>query len=100
MLEKIVILTLFVTAIHVSMMDGMIFGKLKDRIADMLDKFNMSWAKSPLYECNICMGGIYSLVIYPILWGFSWDMIQAMFGVIGLSVVMAAVIKYLYHGND
>lgn len=100
MIEKIVIIALIITAIHVSMYDGMIFGKLKQRVANALDKLHCPVLKRPLYECNICMGGIWTLIIYPILYGIDWHIVPVMLGVIGANVIVAAIIKYLYHDED
>lgn len=97
MIEKIVIIALMITAIHVSMFDGMIFGKLKDYIARALDALHLGVLKAPLYECNVCMGGVWTLVLYPILYGIDWYIIPVMLGVIGANVIVAAIIKYLYH---
>ena len=97
MIEKICIIALIITAIHVSMYDGMIFGGFKDWIAGVLDKWHCTALKRPLYECNICMGGIWTLIIYPALYGFSFEIIPVMLGVIGANVIVAAIIKYLYN---
>ena len=99
MIEKIVLIALMITAIHVSMYDGMIFGKLKDYIASALDKLHLGVLKKPLYECNVCMGGVWTLVLYPILYGFDWYIIPVMLGVIGANVIVAAIIKYLYYAE-
>lgn len=99
MIEKIVLIALMITAIHVSMYDGMIFGKLKDYIARALDKLHLGVLKKPLYECNVCMGGVWTLVLYPILYGFDWYIIPVMLGVIGANVIVAAIIKYLYYAD-
>lgn len=99
MIEKIVLIALMITAIHVSMYDGMIFGKLKDYIACALDKLHLGVLKKPLYECNVCMGGVWTLVLYPILYGFDWYIIPVMLGVIGANVIVAAIIKYLYYAE-
>lgn len=99
MIEKIIVIALIITAIHVSLYDGMIFGKLKVHISNALDKMHVPVLKRPLYECNICMGGIWTLIIYPILFGIDWQIIPVMLGVIGANVLIAAVIKYLYNDS-
>lgn len=100
MLEKIIVISLVITAIHVSMMDEMVFEKLKDKLSLMLDKMRLSWLKKPLYECNICMGGIWTLVIYPLTYGLNWQIIPVMLGVIGANVLIAAFIKYIFHEDN
>ena len=100
MIEQIIVISLMITAIHVSMMNGMVFEKLKDMLSSALDKMRLGWLKKPLYDCNICMGGIWTLVIYPLTWGISWQIIPVMLGVIGVNVLIAAFIKYLFHEDN
>lgn len=103
MIEQIIIISLIITAVHVSMQDGMIFGGLRRRLDDMFDKPQMrrvQWMKKPMYDCIVCMGGVWTLIIHPLLFGLSWRVIPTMLAVIGANVIMAAIIKYLYYGNN
>ena len=95
MIEKAIIISLMITAIHVSMWDGMIFGKLREWLNGVLSIMGARWLAQPLYECNICMGGIWTLVLYPILFGWDIWLIAVMLMVIGLNVLVACAIKYL-----
>ena len=92
MIERVIILSLIITAIHVTMCEGMLLNPLRVMIGNVLDKIKLSVLKKPIYECLICMGGIYTIVLYPILWGFSWSIIPTMVSVIGLNCLIA---KYL-----
>lgn len=90
MIEKIIIISLIITAIHVSMWDGMIFEKFRIFLYKILpEKLHM-----PFFDCLICMGGIYSLLLYPILFGFSLEIIPVMLCVIGLNAIID---KFLNH---
>ena len=103
MLEQIIIIALIITAVHVSMFDGMIFGVFRQRMDALFDKPSLrrvSWLKKPLYDCNVCMGGVWTLIIYPPLYGIHWHIIPVLLGVIGANVILAAIIKYIYYGND
>lgn len=103
MLEQIIIIALIVTAVHISMYDGMIFGAFRQRLDALFDKpalKRITWLKKPMYDCIVCMGGVWTLIVYPLLYGLNWHIIPVMFGVIGANVIMAAIIKYLYYGND
>lgn len=100
MIEQIIVISLIVTAIHVSMRDDMIFGGFKMRLSNLLDALHLSVLKRPLYECNICMGGVWTCVLYPILYGFNWYLFPVMLGVIGANVVIAAILKYLYYDSE
>ena len=103
MLEQIIIIALIITAVHVSMFDGMIFGGFRQMLDALFDKpalRRVSWLKKPLYDCNVCMGGVWTLIIYPPLYGIHWHIIPVLLGVIGANVIFAAIIKYIYYGND
>lgn len=84
MIEQIVILSLIITAIHVSMKEGMIFAF----VGAWLSRSAPASLQSPLHECLTCMGGVYSLLIYPLLFGLSWMVIPVMIGVIGLNSII------------
>ena len=103
MLERIIIISLIVTAVRISMYDGMIFGAFRQRLDALFDKpalKRITWLKKPMYDCIVCMGGVWTLIVYPLLYGLNWHIIPVMLGVIGANVIMAAIIKYLYYGND
>ena len=88
MLEKIIIISLIISAIYVSLQDDMIFGRLRcklERLPILLHK--------PLFECLTCMGGIYTLIIYPILFGFNIMIFPTMFCVIGLNMLIAKFVE-------
>lgn len=60
MLEKIVITSLCITLIHVSMMEGMVLFKLRQR----MDPFFPYWIQKPLYECLPCMCSYWGTILY------------------------------------
>ena len=85
-------ISLIITAIHVSMWDSMIFGKIRLYLQRL-----PHWTHKPLFECLICMGFSYTLVIYPILYGiFNLDTIFTALKVIGLNTIITALIKEMY----
>lgn len=67
MLTRIVILSLIITAVHVTTWEGMIFHRPALLLGDFLDRLHLTVLRKPLCECVVCMGGIYTLAIYPIL---------------------------------
>lgn len=93
MIEKAIILSLIITALHVAMCEGMILNRLRIAIGNALDRLKLSVLKKPIYECLICMGGVYSVLIYPVLWGFSWDVLPVMLCVIGLNAIVSRLIE-------
>lgn len=95
MVERIFVISLIITAIHVVMWEGMLLERLGKRICSLLDRLHMSFLQKPLVTCNICMGGVYTLLIYPILYGWSWEIIPTMIGVIGMNTLIAAILKYI-----
>lgn len=96
MLEQIVILSLIITAVHVTTWEGMIFHRPALLLGDLLDLMFLSVLRKPLFECLICMGGVYTLVLYPILYGWSWNLLPTMLGVVGLNTLIAAFICRLH----
>lgn len=91
MITKAIIISLIITAIHETTKDGMIFEKLRVAAANFLDKARVPILKKPLFECLICMGGIYTLAIYPALYGLDWEIIPTMLAVIGLNTLIAHI---------
>ena len=84
MIEKIIILSLIITAVHVSMREGMIFGFM----GVFLRRSLPAVMRSPLFECLTCMGGLYGFVLHAILWGVSISMIPVIIAVIGLNSII------------
>jgi hypothetical protein len=88
-----------ITAIHVSMWQGMIFGWLRICVSNWIDKLfgeRGIWIKKPLFECLICMGGVYTLLLYPILYGFDIEIIKTILLVIGINTLIVGLISRLY----
>lgn len=92
---RAVLLSLTINAIYWTYQPGEIFEDLANRMDELLYRAHLRCLAKPLYECNICMGGLYSLLIYPIFWGFEWAVFPTMIATIGLNIPMAAIIKYL-----
>lgn len=88
MLEAIQI-SLIITAIHVCFLSGMIF----EKIAVYLQRLPI-WIRKPLFECLICMGGLWTLILQPICFGyFSFFTLLT---VIGLNTIITSLIKEMY----
>lgn len=93
MLTRIVILSLIITALHACCWDGMILHKPAEWFGGLLDKAHLSVLRKPLFECLICMGGIYTLVLDPLLFDIVWWwVLPDMLAVIGLNTITTAVI--------
>lgn len=93
MITRIVILSLIITAIHVSTWEGMILHRPAEWLGGLLDLFLcFSVLRKPLFECLICMGGVWTLVLDPILFGWSWWVLVDMLAVIGMNTIISAVI--------
>lgn len=96
MLEQIVIISLIITAIYISMADGMLLHPVRRFICRVCDYLHCSTLRKPLCECVVCMGGIYTLAIYPLLYGLSWQVLPVMLGVIGLNTLISALTCHLH----
>ena len=92
MLTRIIILSLIITAVHVTTWEGMIFHRPAEWLGSVLDKFHATFLRKPLFECLICMGGVWTLVLDPLLFGWSWWVLVDMLGVLGLNTLITAVI--------
>lgn len=96
MIVRIIIISLIITAVHVCTWEGMILHRPALVIGDLLDRLHLSVLRKPLWECVICMGGVYTLGIYPLLYGLSWQIVPVMLGVIGMNTLIAAAICRLH----
>lgn len=92
MITRIITISLIITAVHVSTWDGMLLHRPALLLGDLLDRLHLTVLRKPLFECLICMGGIYTLILYPLLFGLSWYVLPAMLGVIGTNSLISAVI--------
>lgn len=64
MIEKIIVISLLVFAIHYTMEHGEIFGFLGDWFSDHLpDKLH-----NPVFACSVCMAPWYGTIIYWLVW--------------------------------
>ena len=95
MLTRIIILSLIITAVHATTWDGMIFHRPAELLGELLDRFHATFLRKPLWECNICMGGIWTLVLDPLLFGWSWWVLVDMLCVIGLNTLIASALSRL-----
>lgn len=95
MLTRIIILSLIITAVHVTTWEGMIFHRPAEWLGEWLDRWHIGVLRKPLWECNICMGGIWTLVLDPVLFGWSWWVLVDMLCVIGLNTLIAAALSRL-----
>ena len=96
MLTRIVILSLIITAVHVTTWEGMIFHRPALLLGDLLDRLHLTVLRKPLFECLICMGGIYTLILYPLLFGWSWEILPAILDVVGLNALISALICHMH----
>lgn len=64
MIEKVIIISLIVFAIHYTMQHGEIFGFL----GDWFNKALPSSIHGPVYDCVVCMAPWYGSIIYWMVW--------------------------------
>jgi hypothetical protein len=96
MLTRIIIISLIITAIHVTTWDGMIFHRPAEWLGSVLDRFHASSLRKPLFECLICMGGVWTIVLDTLIFGWTWFVLVDMLAVIGLNTLISAVISRLH----
>lgn len=95
MIERAIIISLIITGIHMTMQEGMIFERLGAFIGNTLDELHLSILRKPVYECLICMGGMWTVILYACMYGFSWELVPMVPAVIGLNSIISAFIKYI-----
>lgn len=100
MIEKTIIIGLIIVSIHVVTQPNHIFGRLFGRIGELLDRMHVGVLRRPLWECNICMGGVWTLVLYPALFGFDWYVIPVVAMEIGLQTLISAILLYINEKNE
>lgn len=92
-MDKVITISLIITAIHVTMLQGMVFSFVRD----FLEKKFPEWLQKPLFSCIICMGGVWTLILYPILYQcIEINTIFVMLQVIGLNTIISILISKLY----
>lgn len=85
MVEKIFIISFIVFAIWYTYQEGEIFGAL----GKWFEKHLPEKLHQPVYECPVCMGGIYGAILYWLIWGNSikeWLIVNI--AVIGLNAIL------------
>jgi len=76
-----------ITAIWVTLQEGMIFGKLRP----YLDKIESEYIRKPLYECLICMASIHGLWMWFIIWGgeITFDLVPYLLATCGILTIIS-----------
>lgn len=83
-LSKIQLQTLIVFAVWATMWETMIFGFVRDWLANAHDKI-----QKPIFECPICMQSIYGSAWYWLYWGNDWkEYLVVLVGCVGLSAIL------------
>jgi hypothetical protein len=83
MLEKILITALIVMFIWATMLEGMIFGKIRQWLAALTEFY-----QKPIFDCPICMVPWYGSIVYWVIWGNSWqEWLIVIFAAAGLNTV-------------
>ena len=95
MLTRVIILSLIITAVHVTTWEGMIFNRPAEWLGEVFDKFGISILRKPIFDCLICMGGVWTLVLDPLLFGWDWWVLIDMLAVIGLNTLISAAICHM-----
>lgn len=94
MLEQIFTISLIITAIYATYQPGMIFGRPAAWMTRKLEE-KAPVLVNPICGCLTCMGGVYTLAIYPVLYGVSWRVLPVMCGVIGTNYIISAILTKL-----
>lgn len=94
MLEKILIIALSVAAIHGTMYEGMIFGKVQTWFANLHENI-----KKPLFDCVFCQTPWWGSAIYWIWFGDSWkEWGIIILAAMGINFILSLIIDNLVNG--
>lgn len=98
LLINALIISLIITAIYYSSSHDAIFGSVFSQLDAWLCTWKGGryyWVGNPIYRCLVCMGGLWSLVLYPLLFGLSLWLIPSMLITIGINVLISAAVNTL-----
>lgn len=84
MISAALIIALIVLAIHYTMLDGEIFGKLGNWFAKHLP----AKIHPAVFECNVCMTPYYGSVLYVLIYGINWQWPVVVIAAMGINVVI------------
>lgn len=90
-------ISLIITAIYVSMRDGMIFEQLRaklDKVMDKLPDNGGEWVKKPIYDCLICMGFWWGVLIYFLMFRYDAMMLPTVLVVMGVNTLIDKIIHF------
>ncbi len=94
-LEYCFVISLCITAVHVSMWQGMILGGFR---VEVLDKHLPELIKKPLYECLPCMASLWTLLLYPLIDSVRTPIdLLSFFIVCGINTLIDSFINYCSH---
>lgn len=88
--------SLIISAIHVSLWDGMIFGKLGNYLSLKLSNKRGQYLAKPLYDCIICMASIWGGGIFLFYNGLSFKIIEHILLVAGVNTLITGIIYLTY----
>lgn len=83
MIEHSLIIAFIVLAIHYTMQDGEIFGKLGNWFANNLPHA----IHQPVFDCNVCMTPWYGSAMYVAIWGVNWQWPVVVIAAMGMNVL-------------
>ena len=88
-------ISLIVTAIYMTMQDGMIFEKLRIGLQILLAKTgHEEWIGKPMYGCLTCMGFWWGLLVYIFLYGINTYTLPTVLIVMGINTIIDKIIHY------
>jgi len=97
-LFRAITISLIVTAIWYCCQPDEIFGKPIEKISDRLWKYKDGrfWIiLKPVCKCSVCMCGIWTLILYPLLFGFDWWLFVSMVESIGINALLLPVVRLI-----
>lgn len=83
--------------IHACLQEGMIFGKIRWMLDEIIA---YEWARKPLYDCVVCMSGLYTVILWFTKDGHKvdfehWDWASWNFDLLWMVCIVGGIITVL-----
>lgn len=102
MIERIILISLICTGIHVCTWDGMIFQRFPKLYNDLVMKMRtyppvgkiLVFLRNPLYGCLRCMASIWTIAVWLCAgWNIDLSLVGAIIAVCGINTIVSSFIK-------
>lgn len=94
-IENSFVISAITATVWFALQPGELLGGLTPWLDRLLARTHMLWARRPLYGCSVCMGGLWTVALYPLLFGPGWEWLVAVPVTVAMNLGWALVLKLL-----